>query len=441
MYRDKQLTSEQLRDLLRINVVSRNELLNTVMGMLNSVESNAYFSIDGRWGSGKSVFINHLELLSYINTKDADSLELFQSAGLDEATVTEFQKNYIAYYYNAWENDDHVDPIQSLLFNIINDYQVKDGLKGMVANTSKQVAKDSLISGVKTLSRGFVDLDSLKQVATVNDLVKDITTSNERKKAVSSIIDTLVPEGKKLLLLIDELDRCAPSFAVSMLETIKHYYHNDKIVFIIATNNKQLSHTIKKYYGNDFDAPNYLNKFYDLVYDLPEVDRKAFMSGYLKRKDDSYYHNTIPMRLADSLEMSMREITRYFSSVDIISDYLKAQNQFGSRVSDITKYLFVPLALALKITDSNKYHDFRTGKGTEILRELYAKDPVFGRLATQYVSKSGGEEALQRLEVILATYKELFSSLQDNNNYEIHEEQKLFQQVISLISATGKVDS
>lgn len=441
MYRDKQFTTDEIEKLLRTNVIRRNETINTFLGMLNSIQTNTFLSVDGRWGSGKTVFIKQIELLNYMDLGNDNSLQFFHASDLSEATVEEFQARYIAYYFNAWQNDDHKDPIKSLLFNLIHDYQVKDGLKDMVKNASKQIAKDSLISSVKTLSRGFVDVESIKNINTVKKLVEDITTSSERKEAITNIIDVLVPDGQKLIFLIDELDRCAPTFAVGMLEAVKHYYDNDKVVFIFATNNTQLVHTIKKYYGNDFDGANYLNKFFDLVYDLPEVDREAYIYGYLKRKNDSYWYNILPPHIADVLDMSMREITRYYSSLDLISNYLTVESHFKRRVSDITRYLFVPLALALKITDAEKYKAFRSGKGEVILKDLCEKDSLFTRFARTYIDQPVEDQSKQQLDLILKTYRDLFRSVRDSDDYEFSEEQKHFQQVISLINSTGKIDT
>lgn len=440
MYRESPLTREELLKLIRINAINRNELLNTFIQLLNSTNANTYFSIDGRWGSGKTVFIRQLEILNYLSLDAPTSQSLLTEGELNERTLEDFQNKYLAYYYNAWQNDDHSDPIQSLLFNLIHDYQVKDDLKKKAKSVSTEVVRYSLISGIKTLSKGFVDLESLRKLHTVKSLVEDITTTAERKDAVSNIISGILPENKKLLFLIDELDRCAPTFAVSMLEAIKHYYDNDNIIFVLSTNNMQLAHTIRKYYGADFEGTRYLNKFYDLVIDLPEIDRKAYISKHLKRKDDSYWHTIVPARITDVLNMTMREITRYYSSLDVISRYLTAQANWSSRIPDITKYLFVPLALALKITDTNQYTSFRTGKGTDILREVCSQEDVLRRIAVGYVKDESKNNPQDQIEAIVNTYNELFARPGRDTDYEITEVRKRFHEVIALINTTGKID-
>lgn len=52
-------------------------------------------------------------------------------------------------------------------------------------------------------------------------------------------------------IFIDELDRCRPSYAVEMLETIKHIFDISGVVFVVATDTEQLQHAVKVVYGED----------------------------------------------------------------------------------------------------------------------------------------------------------------------------------------------
>jgi predicted KAP-like P-loop ATPase len=69
-----------------------------------------------------------------------------------------------------------------------------------------------------------------------------------------------------LIIFVDELDRCKPSFAVKLLEQIKHYFLLQNVTFVFSTNILELSKTISKFYGNDFQGDKYLNRFFDLFF-------------------------------------------------------------------------------------------------------------------------------------------------------------------------------
>lgn len=77
-----------------------------------------------------------------------------------------------------------------------------------------------------------------------------------------------------LFILIDELDRCRPSYAVTMLEEVKHLFDIDGLVFIFATDTKQLSHAVSAVYGSEFDGERYLLRFFNrnYVFDDPTID-------------------------------------------------------------------------------------------------------------------------------------------------------------------------
>ena len=75
--------------------------------------------------------------------------------------------------------------------------------------------------------------------------------------------------GCNLIVMIDELDRCRPSYAVELLEVAKHLFEVEHIVFALAVNRTQLAHSIRALYGSDFDAGGYLRRFFDVDFMLP----------------------------------------------------------------------------------------------------------------------------------------------------------------------------
>ena len=77
-------------------------------------------------------------------------------------------------------------------------------------------------------------------------------------------------QGYPLLIIVDELDRCRPPFAVELLEKVKHLFSVDNVNFILSTNQRQLRNSIKSVYGADIDADLYLQKFVTLSTPLPK---------------------------------------------------------------------------------------------------------------------------------------------------------------------------
>ena len=119
-----------------------------------------------------------------------------------------------------------------------------------------------------------------------SDDLPEPLTYIEAKEAISSFKNALANtseklsekhSGKPLIVAIDELDRCRPSYAVELLEIAKHFFSVKNIVFVLTVDKTQLSHAIKAIYGNDFDAIGYLRRFIDLDFRLPDPDRTDLM--------------------------------------------------------------------------------------------------------------------------------------------------------------------
>ena len=88
--------------------------------------------------------------------------------------------------------------------------------------------------------------------------------------------------GRPLIICVDELDRCRPLYAIEMLERIKHLFNVPGIVFLLGMDRLQLCHSIQATYG-DIDTDNYLHRFVDLEFVLPEPDREKFLEDLWDR--------------------------------------------------------------------------------------------------------------------------------------------------------------
>lgn len=81
------------------------------------------------------------------------------------------------------------------------------------------------------------------------------------------------------LIFIDELDRCRPTYAIAMLERIKHLFNIPGIAVVLATDTSQLAHSIKSVYGQDFDSQKYLQRFLSRTYPLPSPPVANFIDA------------------------------------------------------------------------------------------------------------------------------------------------------------------
>jgi len=93
-----------------------------------------------------------------------------------------------------------------------------------------------------------------------------------------------------IYIMVDELDRCRPDYAIQLLEGIKHLFGVPGVYFVVGTNIPQLAHSVAVVYGDKFDGARYLKRFFDLEYSLPNPDGELFAKDLLQslmcRPDD-----------------------------------------------------------------------------------------------------------------------------------------------------------
>ncbi|WP_207462059.1 P-loop NTPase fold protein [Azospirillum sp. SYSU D00513] len=116
-----------------------------------------------------------------------------------------------------------------------------------------------------------------KLEALLESFKKDKATIEEFKAKLGEFL-AISEQGeaqKTIFVLVDEIDRCRPSFAISLLERVKHLFEINNVIFIFATNTSQLRHAICAVYGSGFDSDRYLNRFFDrsYVFEEPPISR------------------------------------------------------------------------------------------------------------------------------------------------------------------------
>jgi len=157
----------------------------------------------------------------------------------------------------------------------------------------KILLRSGLKLGVKAATVGALDAADLKEIAkdvaaettNVADkyLGEFLTRQKEQKNALQAFRDALsdlsisLADGTKkpLVFIIDELDRCRPSFALETLERIKHFFSVPNVLFVLGTHLDQLKNSVIVTYGPEVDARTYLQKFINLTVHLSDQAGRA----------------------------------------------------------------------------------------------------------------------------------------------------------------------
>ncbi len=365
-------TKENLLQTMNEDLLDRNKDLKNFCRLLQHQQGMSSVAIDGRWGSGKTFFVKQCALLlsstnslSYLNQEMKE--KVYDSINDKDFIENLADNKFLAVYYDAWKNDTEEDPVLSLIYEIIQQLDLKGGLIDLDNLSSVLTSALSVVTG--------------RDVTDFFNKVKDVNLLNniQEEKKMDAILQKFFVEAlnekcERLVIFVDELDRCRPSFAIKVLERIEHYFVNDRITFVFSMNIEQLQHTIKAFYGNDFDACRYLDRFFDIRLSLPTTISNRFFDSL--NLNDNYSIDNVIMRIQDTYNLSLREFCKFYNTVKVAG-----VNYDRDETDNFLFIYIVTLSLALKFTNISVHDEFIKGKNVQPLLDLY--DNEFGTYIVQ----------------------------------------------------------
>lgn len=357
------LNEENIKYTIENDALGRNERIVNLMKLLNNINEDFIISIDGDWGSGKTFFLKQLIYIS----RNYEGIPIFSPK--QKSIINEFSTKHLILYYNAWENDDHEKPIESLIYNILNEYPK---MKKDIHNPEElfNSVKPVLMNLIDNLTFGWITPECFESLKSFEELANHIITIEEKKKGFNKLISKLLSNEERILLIIDELDRCKPDYAVKMLETIKHFWNNKNITVIVSTNNEQLSKNINHFYGYGFDGYGYLNKIYDTVIRLEIENLENYVKHYCEIMKNTMLPENMSYLLFRYFGFSYRECNKYMSMYKIIEPYTRYTDDFNQNKYLVESCMILPMTIALKIKNIIQYREFIEGNGENIIEKF-----------------------------------------------------------------------
>ncbi len=423
---DRPITDSDLKDFLKNDSLGRNRDLSAILRILDCLksESGAIIALDGAWGSGKTVLVKELEAIW-----PTDKNEYAGIKNVDSELIDSFKEHYIPCYYNAWENDYATDPAQSLLMNLGDFFNERKDIREKALRSLPKLV--NVGSFVKEVSKGLID------VSCIGDgkpkLVPEVNRARKIRKEISDLIKQKIElkNDLKFLYIIDDLDRCKPTYAVELLEAIKHSFSNENIVFLVATNMPELSNIVSGYYGGKLNGGVYLDRIFDLNVSVSAIDMKKYLSLRLGTSSDYY-----ALDIMDYLNFSMREANRYANVLKLCDAYF-SNAAYGQDMSEtsIYKFVFVPLFLAYKIKDVSIYGKLTSHQGFEYIEQYVMRN----KQTTDTVRRLVAENAAMFDESLLIRLKDLYDELFAKIPYD--EEVEKFWSIIGLTSNLLKLEN
>ena len=431
----KENETENMLNVLINDNIQRNDLLLSFANFILTT-TNGVIAIDGKWGSGKTFFVRQLHfLINYLNIYDENGKikneEMYTNNLLNLENVSHDIKNNLiefmktirndprlsslksinCIYFNAWEYENNTEPILSLVYKIINDFPY---LTAKIEQTKLEFVTGTLDAISNFLFKGNINLSNC---TSRKNLLENIITSEEAKFKINKLFEDLLHENcDKMVIVIDELDRCNPTYAIKLLEEIKHYINSENITIVISTNLYQVSNSIKNLYGYNFDVESYLDKTIDITFELPPVDKVNYIRNLLPGYHSDGLFEKVIINYINYYGLEMRSINKYINLMKLYRDHINETEKFG-KINYILDFMFLPYILGQRLFRIKDYSEFVSGKGFEEFKGfiIYSKN-------AHYLIKNCihfGENISQ--DIIEADIKDIYNFLYnyDKNNREI----------------------
>ena len=349
-------------DPFRYDLLRRKRLVETLTDVVGSLAGPCVFAVDAPWGTGKTTFFRmwcqHLR-----------------------------NENFFVAEFNAWQTDFTADPLLALSTELLDnlDAAADKSLRPKIEilrDKIPELLKAAAPSIISAATQGLIDVTSLlepaERVRRYREAVDLFGGFREDLRDIASSVSES-RSGKPLIVLIDELDRCRPPYAVELLEIAKHLFASPHVVFALALNRAELEHSVQALYGDRFDAHGYLTRFFDIDYRLPDPDRSAFIEATLAGTGiNDYLVRTEDLDAHREASLAKEMLNAFFSlpklSIRTISQAIHRLGLIYASLPEDQRSLLITAttALILRTLDPDLYREFGSERITacEVIQRL-----------------------------------------------------------------------
>lgn len=297
------------------DLLQRKRLGDALSDLLNRIEDPLVVALDGRWGTGKTYFLKRW-VGAHARKDDGDA-----------AAVV---------YFDAFAHDSLGDPLPALVSaleerllrsdadNPKEEYKKKiQAMKEAAFRLMKPIARAGLnASGASVVVSAADEFAKAQSNEAADSFYRFWKTEEGRRDAMQKFrqaIESLAASkegsgtGSTVVIVIDELDRCRPDYALELIEVIKHFFTVPRLHFVLGVNLRALENMVRARYGARFEAHAYLSKFIQVTLDLPDEftdDTNRQKQAVIVYLDHLLECMGIPQQIADLLRKQVKTVSR-----------------------------------------------------------------------------------------------------------------------------------
>ncbi len=335
-------------------------------------------------------------------------------------------RNIPCAYFSAWETDFAQEPLVAFMHYMLSSFKRQQTAQDMVKN-DESVRKHSLellkLIGLSNVSDYASFLLKGQPDNSIDLFGKIIEERQQFKLALKSIIETACQQKKNngdtpfaFILIIDELERCKPTYAVELLEQLKHFLGGiSQLNVVLGIDNEQLKHTVQHHYGQGYDAEGYLKRFFQKSVLLPRT-------VYFKLEE--FYDDLTEKTSFDLLRPDLRSLIQYKLHKDELAPKFKIQEP---RIQLPYDKGFIKFLLLLKSTKPSFYY--------KVMKRLL-DESEFWEQVELWLNRNDIYEFEQYLETFKKYFLRIyFFTFQEEGEIGVTE----FSKVINLLCTTKPI--
>lgn len=351
------------------DVLDRQELAGMLTNLIRNQSHPFTISIHGYWGTGKTFLLQRWQ----------------QDLGT---------QGFHAIYFNAWQDDFCDNPLLAILGQLHEHFKTPrlQGLAAAAIDIAVPLLRQTALTLVKTTTGLSPDLDEARPPTILDEYREQRKTKDSLKSKLANLSSAVYDEtGCPLVFIIDELDRCRPTFAIELLERVKHIFDIEHMVFVFGINRVELARSLHSIYG-EIDSDVYLRRFFDIEFTLPEIDGATYcrhamdkfrlqdIFSDLASEANNNVHAEEYRALRDHFPeiwsrfgLSLRDIEHCVASIALVAKNVAA----GSYIFPIVLGLLIPT----KLMNRDLYYSFVQHKSTpgdliDYIDEFFSSEQV-----------------------------------------------------------------
>lgn len=337
-----------------------NELSREIKSYKN--EDSLTIGIVGKWGSGKTSFINMV-------------LENFKG-----------NDNYIVIKFNPWNISSRKQLISDFFLQLSNNIK-KENVSGEIIST--------IGKSLGTLSKFFKPLGfilPLSVLSTIGDITEKasefineyVESEKEDLETIKRKIDTeLEVLGKKLLIVIDDIDRLCDDEIREIFQLVKSIADFKNTIYILSYDREIVTKALDK--TQQDKGEEYLEKIVQVPLVLPYISKSDLDKIFINRLnitinipdeeyDNSYFSEIYYNGLAENFE-SLRDIERYMNVFSLGINLAREELNINDYIAITLIKVFEPdlyeyIKNNKEYFSGTKFDEFLNKDKKEILTEL-----------------------------------------------------------------------